>query len=102
MITNHDFENIIFELSQALDVPVSLTENKDKNPRIIIVDPNSHYVQYIEEQKEKLVVKVFLKNHQFGEPYSKEEFKECFLRQDELIELLNSKVENYTFHKRGE
>lgn len=102
MTTNYDFENIIFELAQTTDMSVTLTENKDMKPRIIILDPNNHYAQYIEEQKDKLVVKVFLKNHQYGEPYSKAEFKECFTRQDELIDLFNNKVEHYTFHKRGE
>jgi len=102
MQTNQDFINILDEVVEILEVPSKLTVNKDGNSRIVIEDPNNHFVQYIEEHKEKLVVKVFLKNHQYGEPYSKAEFKECFARQDELIDILNSKAQNYIFNKRGE
>lgn len=102
MQTNQDFINILDEITDIVDVPVQLTVNRDGNPRIVIEDTNNHFVQYVEEQNGKLLVKVFLKNHQYGEPYSKAEFKECFARQDELIDILNSKAQNYTFNKRGE
>lgn len=63
--------------------------SKDGKTKIYIADSSKTFTQYIDEREGKLAVKVFLSSKKLGDSYSKEEFKQCFEKRTELVQIFN-------------
>ncbi|MEL4177731.1 hypothetical protein [Roseateles sp. PN1] len=62
---------------------------------------NDTFTQYIELESGENVVKVFLKDKKFGDPYTVEDKKKCFDRRSDLVNELNLKGLGQTFVTRA-
>lgn len=90
------------ELTSKLVSKHIQAKHYDPKSRIYLDSDDKKFTKYIQgSEVAPMSIRIYLKEKEFGEKYSKAEWKTCFEKRDELVAKLNDLNLGITFDKDG-